>query len=75
MKILHSVAFTLVLVGAVNWGLVGLFNYNLINVFLSSVPGVEKLVYIVVGVAAVWLAVRHGQDCRTCTEGKAVSPS
>ncbi len=54
MKSLHTLAFVLVIVGALNWGLVGLFNFNLVSSLLGSVPGLEKVVYILVGAAAVY---------------------
>lgn len=68
MKNLHFVVFTLVVVGALNWGLVGLFNYNLVNALLGSLPGLEKLVYILVGVSGVVLAVTHKNDCKICSK-------
>lgn len=54
MKSLHTLAFVLVVVGGLNWGLVGLFDYNLVNSLLGSVPLLEKVVYILVGAAAVY---------------------
>lgn len=68
MKNLHFVVFTLVVVGAFNWGLVGLFNYNLVNALLGSLPGLEKLVYILVGVSGVVLVVTHKNDCKICSK-------
>ncbi|EKD65665.1 MAG: hypothetical protein ACD_50C00019G0001 [uncultured bacterium] len=64
---LHMTAFILVIVGAVNWGLLGLLNFNLVNVILSSVPGVEQIVYILVGVSGVYLAATHMNDCKVCS--------
>ncbi len=66
MKWLHVVAFTLTIVGALNWGLVGLFNYNLVAMLFGGMPGIEKLVYIAVGVSAVILLVTHKDDCKAC---------
>lgn len=53
MKPLDWVALVLVLAGALNWGLVGLFKLNLVQTLLTSagVPWLERIVYIVVGVA------------------------
>lgn len=68
MKNLHFVVFTLVVVGALNWGLVGLFNYNLVNALLGSLPGLEKLVYVLVGVSGVVLVVTHKNDCKICSK-------
>lgn len=66
MKYLHIVAFVLTVVGALNWGLVGLFNYNLVAMLFGSMPMVERLVYIAVGVSAVYLLVTHKDDCKNC---------
>ena len=54
MKTANIVALALIIVGGLNWGLVGLFDFNLVNALFGSVPMVEKLVYIVVGAAAVY---------------------
>lgn len=54
MKMLTQVAGVLVLVGAINWGLVGFFSYN----FVSSLLGtgtLENLVYDLVGLSGVWM--------------------
>jgi len=66
MKNLHFVAFPLAVIGALNWGLVGLFNYNLVNALLGSLPGLEKLVYILVGVSGAVLVASHKNDCKVC---------
>ena len=66
MKALHMVAFLLVIVGAINWGLVGLFNFNLVMVLLGSMPMLEKAVYVLVGVSAVYIMVNHKKDCNIC---------
>ncbi len=44
----------LVLIGAVNWGLVALLDYNLVFVVFGHWPVVEKWVYLLIGVAGVW---------------------
>lgn len=60
------VAFTLVVVGALNWGLVGLFNLNVVSTLLGAGSTLEKLVYVLVGLSAVWLAWTHKDDCKAC---------
>ena len=62
---LHVAAFTLVVVGALNWGLVGLFNFNLVRT-LFGMGGLEQLVYVLVGVSAVYVLITHKDDCKTC---------
>ncbi len=61
-KPLYLVAGILVLVGALNWGLVGLgafmsMNLNLVNLLLGAWPQVEWIVYLLVGVSALVYAV------------------
>ena len=68
MKMLHMAAFILVVVGGVNWGLMGLMNFNLVNALLGSMPVVEKIVYILVGASAVYLAATHMGDCKVCAK-------
>ncbi len=68
MKALHMVAFTLLIVGGLNWGLWALFGFNLVNTVVGSMPMVEKLVYILVGVSAVYIAATHMSDCKVCSK-------
>lgn len=50
------VVYVLVLVGAFNWGLVGAFDFNLVSTIFGSVGWLETLIYILVGLSAVWMA-------------------
>lgn len=54
VKLLRTVSKWLVLIGAVNWGLVGLFNFNLVSAVLGGWPVSVNWVYILVGVAGTW---------------------
>ncbi len=72
MKALHIVAFILLVVGGLNWGLVGLggfagADWNLVYLLLGSMPQVEWAVYVLVGLSAAWLLVSHKKDCRACS--------
>ena len=62
---MHVVAFTLVIVGALNWGLVGLLNFNLVEM-LFGVSSLTPLVYVLVGVSGLYLVITHQKDCRAC---------
>ncbi len=63
---LHMAAFLLLVVGGVNWGLVGLLHLNLVEMVLGSIPMLVMLVYILVGVSAVYIALTHKSDCKVC---------
>jgi uncharacterized membrane protein YuzA (DUF378 family) len=72
MKALHMIAFILLVIGGLNWGLVGIggfagANWNVVNLLLGSWPSVEWIVYILVGLSALWLVIGHKKDCRTCS--------
>ncbi|HUX80782.1 MAG TPA: DUF378 domain-containing protein [Candidatus Paceibacterota bacterium] len=71
MKSLHGVSFWLVIIGGLNWGLVALgqymgSNFNIVNLLFGSIPTLENLVYLLVGLAAVSLLFTHKQTCRQC---------
>ena len=61
MKKLPMIAWWLVVVGALNWLLIGLGsalgmdNWNIVNLILKGWPGLENLVYILVGLSGLWL--------------------
>ena len=64
MKFIDVLAAVLVIVGALNWGLVGLFGYDLVAALLGDATVLTRLVYIVVGVAGLfqalqWKAIHH----------------
>lgn len=53
------IAFILVIVGALNWGLVGLFNYDAVLSLVGTfVPLLGRLIYIAVGLAGLYLIYR-----------------
>jgi len=56
LNTIDIIALVLVIVGGINWGLVA-FNYNLVSAIFGSIPGVEAVVYILVGLSAIYLAV------------------
>lgn len=51
---LKTVSKWVVVIGAANWGLVGLFNFDLVEWLLGSWPILVRVVYILVGVAGFW---------------------
>ncbi len=65
-KNMHMLAVTLVWVGALNWGLVGLFGYNLVGSLLGAWPMLERVVYVLVGVSAVYELLNHKEACKLC---------
>ncbi|HMS22989.1 MAG TPA: DUF378 domain-containing protein [Candidatus Levybacteria bacterium] len=56
MKVLTIVAFVLLIVGGLNWGLVGLFQFDLVAAIFGVGSLVSNIVYILVGLSAVYVA-------------------
>lgn len=52
-NILKTTSYILVLVGALNWGLVGLFDFDLVATIFGEMTTLSRLVYILVGLSAV----------------------
>lgn len=53
LKIIKCIAFWLVFIGAVNWGLVGLFNFDLVAFLLGEMTLWSRIIYATVGLAAI----------------------
>ncbi len=54
MKDLDMVAYVLVLLGALNWGLVGAFKLDLVQLILGTAPALVQLVYILIGLSGLY---------------------
>jgi len=54
MGTLDWIALVLVIIGGLNWGLVGLFNWNLVEAILGM-NVITNIVYILVGLSALWM--------------------
>ena len=54
MEILQKVALVLTIVGAIVWGLIGLFDFNLVATIFGDGSLLERIVYILVGVAGLF---------------------
>lgn len=57
MKALNLLTLLLVIVGGLNWGLVGLFGFNLVAALFGDGSLLARLVYVVVGASAIWQIV------------------
>ncbi len=55
MKFLGATALVLVVIGGINWGLVGFFDYNLVDSIFGAGSTLARVVYAVVGLAALWV--------------------
>ncbi len=78
MKSLHGIAFLLVIIGGLNWGLIALgtymgSNWNIVNLLLGSWGWLENFIYLLVGLSALMLAFTHRKSCRECRPSGSMS--
>jgi hypothetical protein len=65
MQILNKIALLLIIVGGVNWGLVGLLGFDLVAAIFGEMSMLSRLVYVLVGVSALWqLTALFGESGR-----------
>ena len=54
MKIIDKIALLLVIIGAINWGLIGIFNFNLVETIFGGFSVLSRIIYILVGISGLW---------------------
>jgi uncharacterized membrane protein YuzA (DUF378 family) len=57
MKALNIVTLILLIVGGLNWGLVGLFGFDLVAAIFGAASALARVIYGLVGLSAVWQAI------------------
>jgi len=54
MKIVDKIALVLIIIGAINWGLIGIFNFNLVEAIFGDMTVLSRIIYGLVGVSGLW---------------------
>ena len=54
MKILDSAALILIIVGAINWGLIGFFQFDLVATLFGDMTAFSRIVYALIGIAGLY---------------------
>ncbi len=67
MKTVHMIAFLVLIVGGFNWLALGLFGWELGNLLGGQEAVASRILYIIVGLAAVYELVAHKSGCRICS--------
>ena len=57
MRIINTITLVLLIVGGLNWGLVGLFDFDLVAALFGEKSALSRLVYVLVGASALWQLV------------------
>ncbi|MFL0246559.1 MULTISPECIES: DUF378 domain-containing protein [Clostridium] len=62
MRTLDALVLLFVVIGAVNWGLIGFFNFNLISALFGEMTTLSRVIYAVVGIAGIYAISFFGRD-------------
>jgi uncharacterized membrane protein YuzA (DUF378 family) len=54
MKLLNAVSLILIIIGGLNWGLIGFFQFNLVNSLFGEFTMITKIIYCLVGIASLY---------------------
>ena len=54
MKIIDKIALVLIIIGAINWGLIGFFNFNLVETIFGNMTMITRIIYGLVGISGLW---------------------
>ena len=61
MKVLNCVCLTLTIIGAINWGLIGFFNFNLVDFLFGEATALSRVIYGLVGLTGLYLITFYGR--------------
>jgi len=61
MKVINGIVLALIVIGAINWGLIGLFNFNLVTYIFGDMEAISRLVFALVGIAGLWSLTFFGR--------------
>ena len=54
MKVIDKIALVLIIIGAINWGLIGFFKFNLVDTIFGSMTVLTRIIYALVGISGLW---------------------
>mgnify|MGYP000670191208 FL=1 len=54
MKVIDTIALILIIIGAINWGLIGIFNFNLVDTLFGTMSVLSRIIYTLVGISGLW---------------------
>lgn len=66
MKIIKKIAYILIIIGALNWGLFGLTSVDLVDTLFGFVPMLARIIYVVVGLSALYILIEKFASNSSC---------
>lgn len=67
-KFLDYTSLTLVIIGAINWGLIGFFKFDLVAFLFGDLSWISRIVYVLVGIAGLYMLTAYGRIGNTNRE-------
>lgn len=61
MKTLNYLALTIGIIGALNWGLIGIFDFNLVSFIFGDMSMLSRIVYTLVGISGLYMLTFFGK--------------
>ena len=62
-NIWNKIVLAIIIIGAVNWGLIGFFNFNLVAFLFGSMSWISRIIYALVGLSGLYLISIYGVIC------------
>ena len=62
MKTLDIIALVLVIIGAINWGLIGFFQFDLVAALFGDMSAISRVIYAIVGIAGLYAISFFAKD-------------
>ena len=69
---LHQITFILLIIGGLNWLLVGVFHWEIGDIFGGMSAIISRIIYILVGLSAIYEVATHKSRCKDCAAGAMV---
>ncbi len=54
MKVIDTIALVLIIIGAINWGLIGFFKFDLVATIFGQMTAITRIIYGLVGISGLW---------------------
>ena len=54
MKVIDTIALVLIIIGAINWGLIGFFKFDLVAAIFGEMSALSRIIYGLVGISGLW---------------------
>ncbi len=74
MKGLHKIAFILLVIGGLNWLLLGILGWDIGEIFGGQSEIISRIIYILVGISALIEVFGHKDTCKECSSSSPAAP-